>query len=109
MWQKGNGHCHHCHCALTRMPRSGWHIDHFPVAYRDIEDQVCCGVRDPRDVRNLVLSCPTCNTSHAHEKNRCCGHTQWRCRGLWVRTGGIISLSVTVGWGMGLLWYAWSA
>ena len=54
VWTQGGGHCHHCQAQLQREPRSGRHIDHFPVAYRDIEDQVCCGVRDPRDPRIMI-------------------------------------------------------
>ena len=98
VWTRGNGACHHCGCELQREPRRGWHIDHFPVAYRDIEDQVCCGVRDPRDVSNLVLSCPTCNTSHAHESDRCCGHTQLRCKRQWVEW--CVTLALTYGTGL---------
>lgn len=79
VWTRGEGKCHHCGRALAREPRRGWHIDHYPVAYRDIEDQVCCGVRDPLDVRNLVLSCPPCNMSHKYESTRYCGHSQPRC------------------------------
>lgn len=98
VWTQGGGRCHHCQAQLQREPRSGWHIDHFPVAYRDIEDQVCCGVRDPRDPRNLVVSCPACNMSHAHERDVCLGHTQCRCRRQWAQTASLAALSLTVGW-----------
>ena len=98
VWTQGGGYCHHCQVQLQREPRSGWHIDHFPVAYRDIEDQVCWGVRDPRDPRNLVVSCPACNMSHAHERDVCLGHTQCRCRRQWAQTASLAALSLTVGW-----------
>lgn len=102
VYHKGEGKCHHCHCDLPREPRSGWHIDHFPVAYRDIEDQVCCGVTDARDVRNLVLSCPRCNMSHKHEEARWCGYTQCPCRRRWLLTAGTIVTSGLVGFGAGV-------
>jgi hypothetical protein len=83
----GAGKCHHCGVALDTSVRRNFHIDHYPVVYADIEDQVCCGVRDPLDPRNLVLSCPQCNLSHKYERSDRCGHSQYRCRRQWVRDG----------------------
>ena len=92
---------HHCQAQLQREPRSGWHIDHFPVAYRDIEDQVLRRAR--RGPRNLVVSCPACNMSHAHERDVCLGHTQCRCRRQWAQTASLAALSLTVWLGGTLL------
>jgi hypothetical protein len=103
VYRQGEAKCHHCHCDLPREPRNGWHIDHFPVAYRDIEDQVCCGVTDARDVRNLVLSCPQCNVSHKHEEARCCGYTQCPCKRQWLLTTGTIATSALVGFAAGVV------
>lgn len=71
----GPGRCWHCGVALT----DGWHVDHYPVRFADIESQLCVGVRDARDPANLVCSCPACNTSHAFEGTAWCGHSQCRC------------------------------
>ena len=73
---KTGGRCHHCNVQLGNT----WDVDHFPVRYADIEDQMCCGVTDPLDIDNLVPSCRSCNRSHAHESSRWCGHSQLRCR-----------------------------
>lgn len=90
VYTKSRGKCHHCGVDLpwdrTGGARRAWHVDHHPVAYRDIEGQVLWGVRDPLDERNLVASCPPCNLSHEHEHDVCCGHTQCRCRRDWVRS-----------------------
>ena len=107
VYAKTDGHCHHCGVALPwteGRPRT-WHIDHFPVAYRDIESQVCFGVRDPRDPRNLVPSCAKCNMSHAHERDVCCGHTQLRCKRQWLLRGALAlvwAASVAIGFACGL-------
>lgn len=80
---KTQSKCHHCGCVLNGNDRSSWHIDHFPVPYRDIEDQICCGVTNAKDIDNLVPSCITCNTSHKFEpqdKWYFCNATQPRCR-----------------------------
>lgn len=88
IWDSSGGVCHHCGCRLQPEVdgRRAWHLDHFPVPYRDIENNacapcisVCGGVSDPMDPRNLVASCPTCNLSHAHESTACCGHAQLYC------------------------------
>ena len=78
----GVGHCWHCGKAIFRKERvrgeGAWHVDHWPVALRDIHGQVLCGVTDPHDVANLVPSCLTCNTSHRHERTRWHGGSQLR-------------------------------
>ena len=87
VFDSSGGACHHCKADLRFEPRSGWHIDHHPVAYRDIEDQCCFGVTDPLDLSNLVASCPSCNMGHAHEKERWCGRTQFPCKKRFFRRG----------------------
>lgn len=69
------GHCWHCGCIIAQ---DKFHIDHHPVAFRDIERQLCIGITDPKDPSNLVPSCPRCNTSHAYEVKNCMGYTQCR-------------------------------
>ena len=84
------GRCHHCGKKLDRNNRSSWHIDHFPVRYSDIQGQICCGVTDPLDERNLVPSCVPCNLSHRFEKKywHYCGRSQLPCRRkVWKRVG----------------------
>lgn len=83
VWEAGGGKCHHCGNVLTKTPRKGWHIDHFPVAFRDIEDQCCWGVTDALDVSNLVVSCPPCNMSHTFESTQYCGKSQIPCKKRW--------------------------
>lgn len=76
------GTCWHCGCTI---PCEAFHIDHHPVLFRDIENQVCLGVVDAKDASNLVPSCPPCNLSHAHESRVFCGASQLRVTrlGLW--------------------------
>lgn len=77
---KGAGRCWHCGIWLTT--GGHWHIDHYPVPYRDIEDQACCGFTSELDERNLVPSCAACNVGHANEgrgKPWFCGRTQCCC------------------------------
>ena len=90
VYDKDRGACHHCGTPLRFEERNTWHIDHFPVAYRDIEDQCCFGVRDPLDMSNLVLSCVSCNVSHVHERRIWCGRSQIRCKKVWFRWGCFI-------------------
>ena len=89
---KTGGRCQHCGCALEK----GWHVDHHPIPFRDIENNVCCcALRDPKAVENLVPSCPTCNTSHKFEpagKPWYCQRTQPYCSEAWVRWAGIALL-----------------
>ena len=106
VFDKDAGKCHHCGVKLRFREPSGprmWEIDHFPVVYRDIEDQCCIGVTDPLEPTNLVASCRTCNRSHAHEVSRWCGHSQPRCRKRWgymalyvlgVLTSGVVGVGV---------------
>ena len=89
---KSNNKCTHCHIALDTTKRSNYHIDHHPVAYRDIDGQCCIGVRDPLDETNLVASCPSCNLSHAHEHEVCCGRTQIPCKIVWGWRAGAIGV-----------------
>ena len=46
-----------------------WHVDHWPVPYREIKDQIGIGigVSDELDISNLVPACVSCNTSRKHE------------------------------------------
>ncbi len=85
---KSGGCCRHCGARLDGGERRAWHIDHWPVRFADIEDQIsCCGffVTDARDPANLVASCVRCNTSHAYESSRWCGHSQCPCKRQWLR------------------------
>lgn len=68
------GHCWHCGKRIFLDKRrvedgaGAWHIDHFPVPYKDIVDQCCYGVVDEHDISNLVPACIECNVSHKYEK-----------------------------------------
>ena len=73
IFDRDNGRCTHCHKKLCERNRRSWHIDHYPIPYRDVESQYCCGVTDPLLSTNLVLSCAKCNLSHKHEKD----HEKW--------------------------------
>lgn len=73
------GHCWHCGVPLVGRD---WDVDHFPIPFRDIFDQLCCGVTDPRAPKNLVPSCRSCNRSHRAEAPNqwyFCGRTQPCC------------------------------
>ena len=72
----GVGKCWHCGVAISS---DHFHIDHYPVCARDIEGQIILGVTDMKDINNLVPSCVSCNTSHRHERDVCCGKSQCRC------------------------------
>ena len=48
-------------------------LDHYPVRYDSIHDQVCCGVTNERDLSNVVPSCAHHNRSHAYERAYCLG------------------------------------
>ena len=65
--------CWHCGREISF---SNFHIDHYPIMYKDIENQVCIGVTDVKDFENLVPSCPACNLSHAFERKSMCGYSQ---------------------------------
>ena len=90
--------CHHCKKKLNLEDRKSWHIDHFPIPYRDIEDQCCCGITDPFDETNLVVSCPQCNMSHKFEaEGRWCGRTQFPCLQTVFHKVKIFALGTFVG------------
>ena len=86
IYAKSNGNCHHCNKMLPWIPGSPrvWHVDHHPVAFRDIADQVMFGITDPMDVSNLVASCRSCNVSHRFEKKNVFGRTQLPFKRKWV-------------------------
>ena len=65
VWQKTNGYCWHC---KNKINLNKWHIDHYPIRYNDIKDQLLFGITDERAISNLVPSCVKCNTSHKFEK-----------------------------------------
>ena len=79
--------CWHCRKTIVRGKRTikdgnqAWHIDHYPVQYVDIENQVCCGITDQHDCSNLVPSCIMCNISHRYERKRWyyCQRSQIMC------------------------------
>lgn len=96
-------HCYHCNVLLTGRR---WHVDHYPIPFHSIFDQLCCGVTDPCDETNLVPACVTCNTSHAFERKRrwwmggrsqccCCAHGFVAGLGL-VLFGSIITFVVCI-------------
>tara|TARA_Y100001970_G_C13907424_1_gene686783 strand:- start:19 stop:453 length:435 start_codon:yes stop_codon:yes gene_type:complete len=80
-------YCWHCGKTIVRGKRTAkdgqqaWHIDHYPVQFVDIENQICCGVTDQHDITNLVPSCVLCNVSHQYERKHCyyCGRSQCLC------------------------------
>ena len=81
------GHCWHCgiRLSLEKSNVNGdWHIDHWPVPYREIDGQCCIGVTDPLDINNLVPSCVKCNVSHKYERRYFiyCGRSQFYSQ-LW--------------------------
>ena len=98
----GKKHCWHCGLDLEK--QNTFHVDHYPVAFRDITHQICWGVRDPKDLNNLVPSCVSCNTSHTHESHHWCGASQCRCK--WIYIERMVSC---VGWcGVLTLLYLWA-
>ena len=94
VFESANGNCYHCGKKLRFSPRNTWHIDHHPVAYRDIEDQCCIGVTDEHDETNLKLSCVKCNLSHKHEVTTWCGDTQFPCKKRFWRKTVCVAISV---------------
>lgn len=97
----GIGYCWHCGKKLVFNNRKiglrgAWHMDHYPVVYRDIENQCCIGITDPLEKSNLVPSCASCNISHRHEKKIwcCCGRSQCKCE-CWSATKAIFFTLVT--------------
>lgn len=106
VFAKTNGTCYHCRKKLTFSPRNSWNIDHFPVAFRDIEDQCCLGVIDQHDESNLQPSCVACNVSHLHEEAKWCGDTQFPCKKKFWRKTLYVSLTVFALGATNLLTYA---
>lgn len=91
----GIGNCWHCGESISESSRVSWHVDHYPVPFRDIEDQVCCGVTDDLDPTNMVASCPGCNLSHRHERKLWCDeHAQFPCKGSIFRRCKYVSTLV---------------
>ena len=97
--EKSGGRCHHCSCVIDLENRQAWNIDHFPVLYRDIEDQICCGVTDPRDTDNLVLACRKCNVSHKYESTPYCRgrYSQYPCKRRWMTKANTFLLGAFTG------------
>jgi len=99
----GNGRgglCWHCGKALAR---NNFHVDHHPVVFSDIENQLCLGVTNPKEMSNLVPSCPECNVSHVHEhpKTMYCNHTQIQCSRrvyAWILFFVYSAMLLLVGW-----------
>lgn len=76
------GHCWHCGKKLIFKNRKNWHVDHYPVQYKDIENQIIIGITDPLNPKNLVPSCSSCNLSHKYEISRWyfCNNSQFPCK-----------------------------
>lgn len=93
--ENGGYRCRHCKTLLGL--DQAWDMDHFPVPWRDIEDQCCCGVTNGRDLSNVVPACKECNRTHRYERKGVwcfCGRTQHCCcrrsygqRALWTCLG----------------------
>jgi len=104
--QKTRGRCRHCNAALVG---NDWDVDHFPVVYRDIEDQCYCWpcgrVVDPLDVKNLQPSCTKCNRSHKYERKLWwyCGRTQLRVQKMWMKAGLCLLVMFFIGFAVGRL------
>jgi len=98
------GRCWHCGRVIIRCKRTikdgpeAWHIDHYPVQYVDIEDQVCCGVTDQHDISNLVPSCVWCNISHRYEKKHCyyCNRSQILCTKKCITISVILFIMILI-------------
>lgn len=97
---RGVGNCWHCGVPLTE----GYHLDHWPVRFVDIEGQFCCGVRNAKDRTNLVPTCPSCNQSHKFENTQCCGRSQCRCTA-WATAVAMLTVYAAAATGLAL-WLA---
>ena len=83
----GKSRCWHCGLKLDFKRRKGsdgfgaWNMDHYPVPFRDIETQYCCGIMDSNDYNNIVPSCISCNIGHHYERSNWyyCGRSQICC------------------------------
>ncbi len=86
--KKNKSKCYHCNIILND---NKWDIDHYPVVYRDIEDQCYCfpcgTVTDPLEENNLQPSCVSCNRSGQYEHKKCyyCGHSQLRINKKYIK------------------------
>ena len=100
VWNKTHGKCLHCKLILP----DEWDIDHYPVVYRDIEDQCYCwpcgSITNPLSLDNLQPSCKSCNRSGKYEKSKgiYCGHSQLRIRKTYIFF--FFSHSLCIGIGM---------
>lgn len=103
----GAGHCWHCGVGLQVDATTGpkWDIDHFPIPFRDIQDQCLCGVTDSRASNNLVPACVGCNRSGKYEAGNqwyYCGRTQVCClrsvcvRVVWLALGLVMGALVVM-------------
>ena len=114
VWLKTSGQCFHC-CKELEFD-GDWDVDHYPVVYRDIEDQCYCWplgtVVDPLEIDNLQPSCVACNRSHEYERKikAFCGHSQLRIPRTPVRRALIVLLMIGIafflGWSGGAGWYS---
>lgn len=105
----GIGYCWHCGKKLVFNNRKiglrgAWHMDHFPVVYRDIENQCCIGIINPLEKNNLVSSCASCNISHRYERRLwyCGGRSQCKCE-CWCVSKLIFFIFIAVILIMGLI------
>lgn len=88
----GRGFCWHCGKKIHIDKRNfsdgtgAWHIDHYPIPYVDIKDQLCCGVTDQHQLSNLVPACIECNISHKYEKKYriFCNRSQICCQSKYM-------------------------
>lgn len=82
------GNCWHCGKKIIFKKRGNknkkgiWQIDHYPIPYRDLEDQTLIGIKDPLNPINLVPSCVDCNLSHKNEISKWyyCNQSQFPCK-----------------------------
>ena len=82
------GNCWHCGKRIflksrgNKDKRGVWQVDHYPVPYRDLEDQILIGIKDPLNPLNLVPSCVKCNLSHKNEISKWyyCNKSQFPCK-----------------------------
>lgn len=96
------GSCWHCGKKLifknrgTKKKNGIWQIDHYPVPYRDLEDQIFIGIKDPLNPVNLVPSCVQCNLSHKYEISKWyyCNQSQFPCKKKFFKKICIIFSSI---------------
>ena len=96
------GHCWHCGKRIYFKNRSSqkkngaWQIDHHPIPYRDIEDQVLIGIINPNYEKNLVSACLECNLSHKYENSKIyyCNNSQFPCKKKFIKKICIIIIII---------------